>query len=543
MIQKFITNNIIASRTSQFSQMGLDSLSLIQLRNALQRTLQCQLPPELIALYPTVEVLSKFLADEVINFEECEQSLAQEMKKKNQVSEYTDLKENIPLSIQQKRWLRLIRNVNYGQRVVPVIFYTRLEKEVLYTSLLKLLERHELLCYTYSDSGAKLLTPKDCLPHPEVFFIDFSHLSNEDKIDQMEDCVSTMQKEFPDPYFRPSWMLKCIKLENEKFSLLVGAQHLEFDGSGLSVFIYELREIYKAELEKTVCTLPIPVQYHEYVAQQKHYLKTQIFPDRTYFEGLFTPLEKTTQLPNYHYQTQTVAYPSRRYTSEKFLGDWNEIQSIANICGITGFSLLLTSFAKLISSIIDSKNIIISIIRSGRTDEVFSQTIGPFTMPFPIPVYLSGHSIKKLVQQCNKTVSQISSRADFPSTDLIESVSAFTDLPFETYFSDASINFTNYKRDEETGEPKVEIIEILGKVSHPEFKKCNFEDLKRIPGFHLVASVKNGKIQGNYWYHIDRFSENQVAAWAEKHRIILENMIQELREIESSNDTEENEIA
>ena len=52
-----------------FKEMGLDSLMTVELRNRLQKNLQCALPSTLAFDYPNVEVLSVFLHDQALNFD------------------------------------------------------------------------------------------------------------------------------------------------------------------------------------------------------------------------------------------------------------------------------------------------------------------------------------------------------------------------------------------------------------------------------------------------------------------------------------------
>jgi acyl carrier protein len=48
-----------------FFKMGMDSIMTVQLRNRLEASLGCTLPPTLAFEYPTVEFLSKYLAETV----------------------------------------------------------------------------------------------------------------------------------------------------------------------------------------------------------------------------------------------------------------------------------------------------------------------------------------------------------------------------------------------------------------------------------------------------------------------------------------------
>ena len=53
-----------------FFKMGMDSMMTVQLRNRLDQNLGCSLPPTVAFEYPTVESLTKFLAESVLKLEE-----------------------------------------------------------------------------------------------------------------------------------------------------------------------------------------------------------------------------------------------------------------------------------------------------------------------------------------------------------------------------------------------------------------------------------------------------------------------------------------
>jgi Phosphopantetheine attachment site len=52
-----------------FFKMGMDSMMTVQLRNRLETSLSCSLPPTVAFEYPTVESLTDFIADDVIKLD------------------------------------------------------------------------------------------------------------------------------------------------------------------------------------------------------------------------------------------------------------------------------------------------------------------------------------------------------------------------------------------------------------------------------------------------------------------------------------------
>lgn len=510
-------------------ELGMDSLSAIQVRNELQRGLGCSLPPRLLFNHRVLGSLTAYLAEEVLD----------EAWRTAVLAEVTDTRSvaavepaataaasvHVPaLSIQQRRWLRLVREVRYGQRVVPAIFHVRLDRSALTAALRAVVGRHELLRYRYPDGVVEVLPVDQVLPADDELFHDLTAVPRAQLPEAVARQVEHCQQNMPDPYERPSWTVRCLELAEDRFMLLLGGQHLEFDGSGLSVFLNELQEAFQAAIDGRAPELPAVTQYREYVEYQSSYLKTEIEHDRAYFSGLFAALPRTTALPGRPGFANTFAAPSRRYTPSTPLADWDELAAAADGLGVSPFGVLLASYARTLGAYLGEPDVVVSVIRSGRGQARFASTIGPFTAPFPLPIRLGGDEAD-LVRQCHRLADAMVTRPDYPSIDLIEAAPAFAGFPQDTYFSDVSINFLNYRRRERTGPLLVEVPEVLGEVEHPDLSAARFGELRRIPGFHLVADVVDGALVPNYWFHADRVAEQVVRRLAEEHREAMERIL------------------
>ena len=122
----------------------------------------------------------------------------------------------------------------------------------------------------------------------------------------MGELCAQQKKEMPDPFLRPSWDIVVVNLEPRKFCLILSLQHLDFDGTSLSVFIDELRDIYGALLQGRSAALPPTIQYSTFASWQDHYRKNAIDTDRAYFQGLFSTVPHLTPLPKHDGFTKTL---------------------------------------------------------------------------------------------------------------------------------------------------------------------------------------------------------------------------------------------
>lgn len=522
---------------SPFRDLGMDSLSAIQVRNELQRALTCTLPPNLMFEHRTARALAGHLDAEVLDEDWRAAVLAAEAGAAGQPDAGPDAGEpgaelssgrpqsaHRPLSVQQRRWLSLTREVGYGQRVVPAVFHTRLDRSAFAAALRTVVGRHELLCYRYPGGVVEILPVDQVVPTDEELFYDLTGAAPADLPTAVAAHVDHCRRHMPDPWERPSWTVRCLNLGEDRFMLLLGGQHLEFDGSGLSGFVSELHEVYRALVDGTAPQLPAATQYREFVEHQTKYVNEQMDEDRAYFSGLFTAVSKTTALPGQPGFARTVAAPSRRFTPERPLAAWPQVAAAADHARVSPFALLLASYARVLAGLAGEPDIVISVIRSSRAQARFATTVGPFTAPFPLPIRLGGDDAA-LIGQCHRLIDAVVTRPDYPSNDLIATVPAFAGFAQDTYFSDTSVNFLNYRRREKTGPEQVEVLEVLGRVDNADLAAAEFGQLRRIPGLHLVADVVDEQLVPNYWFHADRFAEPDVARLAAGHRQAMQDVL------------------
>lgn len=524
------------SSASSFVALGMDSLQAIRLRNSLERSLDCKLPTRIIYQFPTIADLREHLLASILDDEWVARSRVSDHVALPQFQEQgtqVPAREVISpaLSTQQRRWLSLIMDADYGHRVVPIVFHARLDRALFDSALGRVVERHRLLRYRYpAKDRAVVMSPVaaiGCLGQIHHSLIDEPPDSRRRVISEH---VRSCRADLTPPVNGIPWRLRCLELEQDRFVILLGLQHIDFDGTSISVFVDELRSIY-AELMGLGTLEPeeMPPQYTDFVETQRAYAANALREDRSYFEGLFASVAKTTCLAGQPGFARTVALPSRRHTPSLPLAAWSHMVDTAHRLGVSSFAILLASYARLATSLASSRSVVIGMVMGGRTDSRFSRTIGPFTTHLPVPLADTNCGDRELVQLCDRIVTGVASRSLFPPAELIQAAPAFAGFANETYFSDICVNFLSYPREDRAKVPRTEVLEILGPMSHPDFDPEDFSTLRRIPGLHLVAEHFSGQLIANYWYHTDRFSLDQVAAWAAEHRSILALMLDELR--------------
>ena len=488
-----------------FFDYGMDSLTSIQLRNNLQSEFKCSLHPTITYKYPSVRKLVKYLIDVLQN-----NTSKPTVKTEREKQFFSSNKR--PISMQQKRWLLLAKK-NYGRLLIPIMFYTGLDKKCFRSALEQVILRHEVLRYKFSNNSAVLVDINEVLPSDKELFID---ADNKEKAQIIKQQAEVLRASPPDPTKRPAWTIRCIKLDQGKFLVLLHIQHLEFDGTSVSIFVDDLRRIYSDLIKGIDAFYLPPVQYSDYVNWQSNYMNSDmIVKDRLFFKNLFSDVNSPTLLPNHSGRKSTESYPSACYTPKQIKDLWENLQLVGKKIKASPFAILCATYGQFIGEITGQNQVIIGTIVSSRPSSKFDRTIGPFVQPFPLKILIV-NNLKEMILNTHDLITEINDRSRYPVADMVRHISTFKGMNIDTYFTDPFIMLNNYPR-ESNIQPRVEVLESLGPVIKEELSDLTSKRLNEIAGLFLIVDFFNKKMRFNFWYHLHRFTETQVQNWAERY--------------------------
>ena len=431
------------------------------------------------------------------------------------------------LSVQQRRWLCLVREAGISPEVTPVTFHMALNRTVFVTALRQVVQRHETLRYRYAEAAAQMLPAEQVVPDEADLFADLTEVPTTDLPAAVEQRIGQCRAAVPDPFLRPPWAVRCLELTPDRFMVLLGMQHLEFDGTGIATFFDELQRIYRALLEGTEPHLPTITQYHEYVRKQQEYLAGPIERDRAFFQGLFASVTATSSLPGHPGFDRTTSATAKRLTPARPLARWSALAAAAERMMISPFSIILASYAELVATAVGSPVPVISVIRSGRSHIRYANTIGAFTAPFPLPIHVEGRTPLALIRQCHQLICALTERMDYPPGDMINTVPAFRGFPADSYFSDVSINFLQFrtkasvKAADRTAD--IELAQPGGRARNTAGRQLDAP--RRVVGLQFAAEIIEDQLIAHYWYHTGRLPEKTVRHRAEDHRKIMDKLL------------------
>ncbi|MFH0246323.1 SDR family NAD(P)-dependent oxidoreductase [Streptomyces sp. HK10] len=522
-------------------EFGMDSLSSIQIRNGLQRRLRQPLPANLCFQYPTADRLTEFLsglpypATGSTDPGTVPAAVTGRPAAPPAASGTGSFAGEVRrVSLQQSRWLKLL-SIGYGRLLVPILFETTLDRRALRTALTAVADRHDVLRWRFEEGKAVVVGLEEVLPDDAALFVDLRDLTSEERAEAVTRHAERIRADMPDPAVRVPWTVTCLELSDTSFLVVLGLQHLEFDGVSVSVFTDDLRTAYLAAVRGETAFTEAAPRYADFIAWQSAYLEGPVKEDRAFFTGLYTDSPGPTMLPNADNTAVsrdelvvTRGYESARLTPTVDEALWPDLVAVAGRTGVSPFSLLTAVYARLVSRITGQGDVTLGTIVTGRPEEAFARTVGPFVAPFPVSIRTTGRSVGEIAEQCTRTIAAINGRCAYPPADLVRHVPPFIGLPEDTYFTDPFIMFNNYQREERSEELRVEVLECLAPLSEQELSGLDAPTLVEIAGLFLIIDIWQDEPRFNFWYHLHRFSREQVATWADWYLAELSTALDEL---------------
>ncbi|MGW9119937.1 SDR family NAD(P)-dependent oxidoreductase [Streptomyces sp. NPDC055663] len=518
---------------------GLDSLSSIQIRNGLQRGLAQPLPADLCFRHATLRRLVTHLAG--LGYARAGTDAGAPSTPAPSVAPASPASpaeappgEIHDISLQQSRWLKLL-SVEYGRLLVPILFSTGLDRGALRGALTAVADRHDVLRWRFEGGKAIVVPLDEVLPDDDELFTDLRRLTSRERAAEVTRHAERLRTHMPDPAVRVPWTVNCLELSDSSFLVVLCLQHLEFDGVSVSVFTDDLRTAYLAALGgRPAFDRPAP-RYADYIAWQSRYLAGPVREDRAFFSGLYTDSPGPTVLPDADGTTGvpddlavTRGHDSVRITPEVDRALWQDLVTAAGRTGVSPFSLMAAVYARLVSRIVGRDAVTLGTIVTGRPDESFARTVGPFVAPFPVSVRTAGNGVADIAGQWSRVVAAVNGRCAYPPADLVRHVEPFTGLPEDTYYTDPFIMFNNYTREEISDDVRVEVLECLAPLSEQELTGLDAPKLVEIAGLFLIIDIWQDEPRFNFWYHQHRFTEQQVAGWADEYVAELRAALEEL---------------
>ncbi|MDB9425330.1 amino acid adenylation domain-containing protein [Microcystis aeruginosa CS-564/01] len=326
------------------------------------------------------------------------------------------------------------------------------------------------------------------------------------------------------------WFL--LKLDAERYWLVLTTHHIITDGWSMGVILRELGELYSAKCQGVTADLKTPKQFRELIEwqtqpsqgeelkkQQAYWLTTLVNPT-----VLNLPTDKLRPaLPSYQANRQSLVLDSQ--FTEK-------LKQFSRKQGCTFLMTLLSVYNILIHRLTGQDDILVGLPASGRGLLDSEGMVGYCSHFLPIRSQLAGNpTFADYLKQMRGILLSAYEHQDYPFALLLNQL----DLPRNTSRSpliDVSFNL----------EPAINLPKMKGLEVSLLPQKVSFKDRD----LHLNVTEMGGEAMIDCDYNTDLFKDETIQRWLGHFQTLLEAVIndpqQNLRELPLLNPTEQKQL-
>lgn len=470
-----------------FLELGINSLSRLKLKSSLSEISGLDIP--MSSFGANSKILEPLIFIQA-NFSREEKSPSYDQE----------------LSFQQQRWLELVALNGYGCRVLPILFKEKLEPKKLNESVKRVVSKHQLLRYCYPElKQIKTLEVNNCLTDIENFLFpepDQASITIASEFVRLIELVVDYENE-------SSWKYSVIGLKNQ-FVMLVRLTHLEMDGSSLSLFAKDVGDEYRRLLDGIDTKMNDCMQYHEFTVIQNKKLENTKQLASLFYNTMFAGVDQVPDVKENSTYAQGLPLDSTRVSFCNSQTLDSDISQLCHCFQCDKFSLLLSIYAKALGAAFNIDNVVINFVMNARKSSAFDSIIGPFTYRLPIYVTNLKRNTATIAKETEERLTLLAELGDVDTSVLISELNCFKNHSKPTYFSDFSINLTNYEKSENDSLSNLEIIDTIHETNHDLFKGIDSSGIENITGIHLLVDINSTEFKSSFRYQKDRYSKNDV---------------------------------
>ena len=329
-----------------------------------------------------------------------------------------------PVSFAQAR-LWFLDRLQTGNPAYNISFAVEIEGKLevnrLESSVNRVIARQEILRTSFSTADGK---PVQVI-HPELPVT----LSIVDVLESEVKSITTKEHQQPfDLTQLPLIKLKLLRLEAEKYILLLTMHHIIADGLSAEVFVNEVAQLYQG------LSLPdLSIQYKDVVYWQQQLDREGKLID--YWQQKLNGAAPLLQLPTDKPRPAVQSYQGKSQSWEIPSSLTKQLQSLAQREGVTLFMLLLAAFKTLLYRYTEQEDIIVGSPIANRNHEKLKDLIGFFVNTLVLRSNLAANpSFSELLAQIRQVALEAYAHQDLPFDKLVEVLQPTRDLSYTPLF-------------------------------------------------------------------------------------------------------------
>ncbi|MGH3780850.1 MAG: SDR family NAD(P)-dependent oxidoreductase [Pseudonocardiaceae bacterium] len=382
-----------------FYEMGVDSLTAMELRTRLRHRLQTPLDATIVFDYPTPDAIALHLV-ELFGQTSAETQMAPQAKAspepQAQEAERPSTpssaeSESFPLTKLQEAYLAG-RTGDFELGNVSTYLYievdlVRFDVKAAERALRLLVERHEMLRAVFEPAGTQRVLPH--VPAYPILVEDLRHLGADERAAQLSSIYEDLKGYQFDTSRWPLFVVRATRIDDAVTRLHVGIDVLISDGASSTLLFNEWGRLYR---DPAAALEPPGASFRDYVLKAHEYCTAeQIEPSREYWQGRIPSLPPAPDLP-LAVRLGDVAVPA---FDSRFIRvdapDWEMLKRNAAAAGVTPSSAVLAAYCEMLARYSKTPHFTVNVLVSIR--KVFpevdtSKVVGNFSSTSLLEVHV-----------------------------------------------------------------------------------------------------------------------------------------------------------
>ncbi|MFC7440505.1 amino acid adenylation domain-containing protein [Laceyella putida] len=500
------------------TQLGLDSMMAVELRNRIEKDLRFTLPMVTFLQGPSLNEL----------IERLDEGLSEQEPNMQENWEPVEKRE-YPLSYGQRSlwFLHQVAPESAAYHVgIAFAIQSPIDSEAFRRALERLVWRHPPLRTTYrvmdGEPMQQVRDPAD-LPLFQVEANGWSEMELREQMDQDYRKPFDLEK-------GPVWRGYLYRRAADDIVFLLVVHHIAIDFWGIEILLDELRLLYSAECSGEEANLPpLPAHYADFVRWQSRLLDGKVGRNqRDYWHRQLAGELPELQLPTDFPRPKRPKYLGASLPFKLDRGLTERLKCLAKQESTTLFPLLLAGFQVLLHRYSGQTDIIVGSPVTGRSRPEFSGLLGDFINMLPYRADFSGNpSFRAFLRQVKATVLAGLEHQDYPFPLMVEELQPQRDTGRSPVFQVAFI-LQNLHRLEGMapfmvpGETEARL--RFGDLTIRPFPIAQQEGQLDLT---LEMAEVDGDLIGVWKYSIDLFAPETVARMAAHFSEVLRQVLEE----------------
>ena len=309
-------------------------------------------------------------------------------------------------------------NVGFCGRLRSAVDRERFERV-----LLKLLERHPMLCCTFSLSTGGPRQQIGAIPERCLEVVDASGWSEQELRTRVAESHQRPFDLARGPVFRATLFSR----HSTDHVLLIAAHHIVFDAWSLGLLLAELATLYD---RGPAAHLPAPsASYADFVNWQRRMLESEEGREAwEYWRSRLAPHVSPLDLPADHPRPKVQKFRGASHSFELSAGLCAQLRALARAESVTPFMVLAAAFHALLYRYTGAATVPIGTPLAGRTRREFEGIVGYFVNPVVLcaPIESAG-TFRRHVAEMREVLIGAQQYGDFPFLEIVKRLQPLRD--------------------------------------------------------------------------------------------------------------------